>query len=234
MNIKLLLVEDDANLCYIVQSGLEDMIGGYEVLTATNGEEGLKVWREQRPDIIVTDIEMPVMDGFEMVAKIRETDGSTPILFASGRISPKDVTAGYRLGGNNYIKKPFVPEEMDAHVKALLRMREGAKMQNQTDLLTIGKFMFDPVHASIKDETGQIKTMTAREAHILRLLVANKGRIIKRNAIITECWDETKADDYFISRSLDVFITRLRNILKEDKNIEIKAIKGVGLMIIDE
>lgn len=233
MNIKLLLVEDDANLCYIVQSGLEDMIGGYEVLTAANGEEGLKVWRNAHPDIIVTDIEMPVMDGFGMVARIRETDGTTPILFASGRISPKDVTAGYRLGGNNYIKKPFVPEEMDAHVKALLQMKQGAKMQNKTDILSIGKYQFDPVHATLKDEAGQIKTMTAREAHILQLLVSNKGNIIKRNAIITECWDESKADDYFISRSLDVFITRLRNLLKEDSSIEIKAIKGVGLMIID-
>lgn len=234
MDIKLLLVEDDANLCYIVQSGLEDMMGGYEVLTARNGEEGLKVWCERHPDIIVTDIEMPVMDGFEMVAKIRETDGETPILFASGRISPKDVTAGYRLGGNNYIKKPFVPEEMDAHVRALLRMYQGHKMQNELGLLTLGKFQLDPAHASLIDDAGLIKTMTVREAHILKLLVANKGQIVKRSAIIRECWDDNKGDDYFMSRSLDVFITRLRNILKEDAHIEIKAVKGIGLMIIDQ
>ena len=89
--IRLLLVEDDANLCYIIQGGLEDMIGGYEVTTAANGEEGLRVWREQKPDVIVSDIEMPVMDGYEMVRRIRETDGDTPILFTSGRVSPKDV-----------------------------------------------------------------------------------------------------------------------------------------------
>ena len=111
--IRLLLVEDDANLCYIIQGGLEDMIGGYEVTTAANGEEGLRVWREQKPDVIVSDIEMPVMDGYEMVRRIRETDGNTPILFTSGRVSPKDVVMGYELGVNNYIKKPFLAEELN-------------------------------------------------------------------------------------------------------------------------
>ena len=106
--IKLLLVEDDTNLCYIIRGGLEDMIGGYEVMTASNGEEGLRIWKEQHPDIIISDIEMPVMDGYEMVRRIRETDGFIPIVFTSGRVSPKDVVKGYELGVNNYIKKPFL------------------------------------------------------------------------------------------------------------------------------
>lgn len=105
--IRLLLVEDDANLCYIIQGGLEDMIGGYEVTTAANGEEGLRVWREQKPDVIVSDIEMPVMDGYEMVRRIRETDGDTPILFTSGRVSPKDVVMGYELGGEQLYQETF-------------------------------------------------------------------------------------------------------------------------------
>ena len=83
------------------------MIGGYEVMTASNGEEGLKIWKEQHLDIIISDIEMPVMDGYEMVRRIRETDGFIPIVFTSGRVSPKDVVKGYELGVNNYIKKPF-------------------------------------------------------------------------------------------------------------------------------
>ncbi|EDV01602.1 response regulator receiver domain protein [Phocaeicola coprocola DSM 17136] len=102
--IRLLLVEDDANLCYIIRGGLEDMIGGYEIMTADNGEAGLRIWKETHPDVIVADIEMPVMDGYEMVRRIRETDDVTPILFTSGRVSPKDVVKGYELGVNNYIK----------------------------------------------------------------------------------------------------------------------------------
>ena len=122
--IKLLLVEDDANLRYIIRGGLEDMIGGYEIKDAANGEEGLKVWQEWQPDVIVSDIEMPVMDGYEMVKRIRETDPDIPILFSSGRVSPKDVVKGYELGVNNYLKKPFLPEELNAHVQALMKMKQ--------------------------------------------------------------------------------------------------------------
>ena len=120
--IKLLLVEDDKNLSYIVQSGLQDIIGGYEVITAFNGKEGLQAWEEHHPDIIISDIDMPVMDGFEMVRHIRETDGDTPILFASALTSPKDVRNGYDIGVNNYVKKPFIPDEQDAHLHAILKM----------------------------------------------------------------------------------------------------------------
>ena len=110
--IKLLLVEDDPNLCYIVQSGLQELIGGYDVCTAANGKEGLEAWEQHRPDIIISDIDMPEMDGFEMVKRIRETDGDTPILFASALTSPKDVRRGYGFGVNNYVKKPYVPDEL--------------------------------------------------------------------------------------------------------------------------
>ena len=137
--IKLLLVEDDASLRYIVQGGLEDMIGGYEVIAAANGEEGLKQWKEQHPDVIVSDIEMPVMNGYEMVKRIRETDGETPILFSSALISPKDVVKGYEIGANNYIKKPFIPEELDAHVHALLKLSKGEKSKDTSQCYKIGK-----------------------------------------------------------------------------------------------
>jgi DNA-binding response OmpR family regulator len=209
------------------------MIGGYKVMTATNGEEGLKLWKEQLPDIIVTDIEMPVMSGFDMVAKIRETDRDIPILFASGHISPKDVIAGYRLGANNYIKKPFNPEEMDAHLKASLKMSKGWKMRNESHLLSIGKYMFDPQRSLLIKENGEKYFTTAMEAHILKILAKNKGEIVKREIIESECWGKEKAGDYFTSRSLDVFITKLRVFFKDDIEIEIKTIKGVGLMLID-
>ena len=129
---RLLLVEDDANLCYIIRGGLEDMIGGYEIQTAADGEEGLRIWKTWKPDVIVSDIEiieMPVMDGYEMVHRIREMDDRTPILFTSGRVSPKDVVKGYELGVNNYIKKPFLPEELHAHITALLKMTQGDARQ---------------------------------------------------------------------------------------------------------
>ena len=130
--IKLLLVEDDESLAYIEKTGLEDIIGGYEVSTACNGKEGVKMWEQTHPDVIISDIDMPVMNGFEMVERIRETDGDVIIIFTSALTSPNDVKAGYRLGINNYVKKPFVPEELDAHIQALMKMRGGAKTQKET------------------------------------------------------------------------------------------------------
>ena len=97
---RLLLVEDDANLCYIIRGGLEDMIGGYEIQTAADGEEGLRIWKTWKPDVIESDIEVPVMDGYEMVRRIRETDERTPLLFTSGRGAPIDVKKGYDMGVN--------------------------------------------------------------------------------------------------------------------------------------
>ena len=141
--IRLLLVEDDNNLSYIVQTGLQDIIGGYEVITACNGKEGLEAWKEHHPDIIISDIDMPVMNGFEMVRLIRETDGDTPILFASALTSPKDVRKGYDIGVNNYVKKPFIPDELDAHLHAILKMKEGTN--NTACNYCYNTNMYDPV-----------------------------------------------------------------------------------------
>lgn len=182
--IKLLLVEDDTNLCYIIRGGLEDMIGGYEVMTASNGEEGLRIWKEQHPDIIISDIEMPVMDGYEMVRRIRETDGFIPIVFTSGRVSPKDVVKGYELGVNNYIKKPFLAEELDAHIGALLKMKQGMGAANESEVYQIGEnYTFDAVHAVLKCSSCVQKTMTEREAKLLQMLCKKKNELVRRGML---------------------------------------------------
>lgn len=232
--IKLLLVEDDTSLRYIIQGGLEDMIGGYEVITAANGEEGLKLWKEHRPDVIVSDIEMPVMDGYEMVKRIRETDGETPILFSSARVSPKDVVKGYGIGANNYIKKPFIPEELDAHVHALLKLSKGEKAKDESQCYKLGKeYLLDATHATLKhSSSGTSKTLTVRETGLLQMLCEKRGEVVRREAILDKFWNTE--DDYFASRSLDVFVTKLRKLLSEDPTVSIKTVKGVGLMLIEE
>lgn len=230
---KLLLVEDDANLCYIIQGGLEDMIGGYEVRTASNGEEGIRLWREWKPDVIVSDIEMPVMDGYEMVKRIREADGVTPILFTSGRVSPKDVVKGYELGVNNYIKKPFLAEELNAHITALLRLTNGVRSRDVSSVYTIGSlYEFDAGQALLRQKNGEGKTLTEREAYLMRMLCEHKGEVVKRETILSQLWDT--ADDYFASRSLDVFVSRLRKLLSADASVQIKTVKGVGVMLKEE
>lgn len=238
--IKLLLVEDDANLRYIIRGGLEDMIGGYEIKDAANGEEGLKVWQEWQPDVIVSDIEMPVMDGYEMVKRIRETDPDIPILFSSGRVSPKDVVKGYELGVNNYLKKPFLPEELNAHVQALMKMKQKAPAATPAPktpvmaegIYQIGKnYTLDAERATLKHASGTNKTLTARETKLLQMLCEKKGEVVKRETILEKLWGTE--DDYFASRSLDVFVTKLRKLFAEDPSVNIKTVKGVGLSLLE-
>lgn len=229
--IKLLLVEDDASLRYIMQSCLQDIIGGYEVTVAVNGKEGLKAWAEHRPDIIISDIDMPEMNGFDMVKRIRETDGETPILFASAMTSPNDVKKGYEIGVNNYVKKPFVPDEIDAHIRGILKMKEGARSRNEAGCCKFGRYTLDADHGTLRnDDTGKKRTLTVREAGVLRLLAENKGEVVRREAILSRYWDTE--DNFFASRSLDVFISKLRKLFEDDPQIEIKTVRGVGLMLV--
>lgn len=226
--IKLLFVEDDAQLLYMVRSGLEDLIGGYEILTAVNGKEGLQQWKEQTPDMIVSDIEMPVMNGFEMVSKIRQTDGRTPIIFATGLLSPKDLIHGYQVGANNYIKKPYTPEELNEHIQALLRTQNSERAQDTTLQFTLGSFRFDASKSELHDKNGKTISLTPRETQILQLLCEHRNEIVRREAILERFWPEA---DYFTSRSLDVFVTQLRNYLAGDEHVSIVTVRGVGLKL---
>lgn len=227
--IRLLLVEDDTNLSYIIQAALEDMIGDYEVAIANNGKEGLDKYRADKPDIIVADIEMPVMDGYEMVRRIRETDKEIPILFSSARVSPKDVVRGYELGVNNYVKKPFLPEELDAHIHALLRMKQGSTEKKMSHSLTVGNYTLDPAQATLRHTSGSTQLLTPRETGILELLFNKPGEVIRREVILDKFWNTD--GDYFASRSLDVFVTKLRKLFTKDETVCIKTVKGIGLMI---
>ena len=234
--IKLLLVEDDANLCYIIRGGLEDMIGGYEVTTAADGEEGLKIWKEQHPDVIVSDIEMPVMDGYQALKAIRDLEKERNIpekdMAKIIMTTPKDVVKGYELGVNNYIKKPFLAEELDAHIGALLKLKQGVSAKNESETYRIGEsYVFDAAHAILRYlVSGVEKTLTEREAGLLKMLCVKMGEVVKREVILSTFWE--KEDDYFASRSLDVFVTRLRKLLIEDEKVQIKTLKGVGISLV--
>lgn len=231
-DIKLLLVEDDENLAYMEKSSFEDIIGGYEVKTAINGKDGLELWKHFQPDVIVSDIDMPIMDGIEMVKKIREIDGDTIILFTTGLTSPKDLKAGYAAGANNYVKKPFVPEELDAHIQSLMRLKQGKRSLDNSHLIKLGKYTLHADHATLKNqEDGTEKMLTAREAKILELLAVNKNDVVRREAVLSRFWG-VEDKDYFASRSLDVFIKKIRTAIEDEPRVELKTIRGVGFKLI--
>lgn len=233
--IKLLLVEDDANLTYVIKNTLERFIGGYEVVTAVNGKEGLKAYKESQPDIIISDVDMPEMNGFEMVEHIREVDADVPVLFASGMGSPTDVVNGYELGADGYVKKPFVAEEIDAHMRAILKRKNGQRTVSEKNCYRLGIYTLDADHATLKNNvTGENRTLSVREAGILKILVRSKNLVVRRGIVVSHNWAAKDEDDYFISRSLDTYLVKLRKYLEDDPKVSIKTVRGVGLMLVEE
>jgi DNA-binding response OmpR family regulator len=228
--IKLLLVEDDVSLSYIITCALEGMSDyGYEVKTAANGAEGLAAWEEFHPDIVVSDIEMPVMSGLEMVRKIRQTDREIPIVFITGKTAPGDVIAGYETGVNNYIKKPFTPGELDAHIKAMIHLPNSTKTRAKEGLYSVGKYRFNPKNYMLTYDDVEVKKLTAGESRILTVLLEHKGEVVNRDELLEMSWKGH--DRTFASRSLDVFISKLRGYLSKDESVLIENVRTVGLML---
>ena len=230
--IRLLLVEDDKNLCFILKCSLEQLIGGYELTTATNGKEGLELLEKGDFDVIVSDIEMPVMDGMSMVQHIRRHHPRLAIIFITGLTTARDVINGYQSGADFYIKKPFLPEELNAHIQAILRIKQNTPTAKEEPTVAdesypIGTYRFNPSQHLLSHATGQ-QTLTPKETKILEMLCQQKGRIVSRDAILTAVWDTA---DFYSSRSLDVFITKLRKYLSQDPTVSIKSLKGVGVSL---
>lgn len=229
---RVLLVEDDKNLSFILKSSLEQMIGGYEVLSVANGKDGLDMLTKENFDVIVSDVEMPVMDGVTMVQHIRKNHPSLAIIFITGLTTARDVINGYQAGADFYIKKPFLPEELDAHIQAVLRMKhntqEESPIGNDEDtIFTIGKYSFDPTQNLLIFENEQ-HNLTAKESKILEMLCREKGKVVSRENILNEIWGNS---DFYSSRSLDVFITKLRKYLSKDTDVSLNVLKGVGICI---
>ncbi|GHT58314.1 DNA-binding response regulator [Bacteroidia bacterium] len=224
---KLLFVEDDATFSYIIKNSLE-LGGKYEIQTASNGKEGLEMYRSFDPDVIVADIEMPILDGMEMVKKIRDGNESIPILLATGRSNVQNVLKGYELNADNFIKKPYIPEELDAHIQAVLRrIKKSSVVHEKKGIILLGEYIFNMDKQILQYKTI-IHKLTDRESQILEKLHGRKGKLITREHLLEELWG---INDFFTSRSLDVFINRLRKRLSRDPSIKIETVRGKGLML---
>lgn len=219
--IKLLLVEDERTLAGIIRDTLNEK--GFDVQVAYNGMEGLELFSKIRPDVVVTDIMMPSMDGFTLVRKLREADRRIPVLFLSARSSADDVVEGFELGGNDYLRKPFAMSELIIRVKSLLGRTSDIRENRQT-VFKLGKFTFDSEHWKLDDAV-----MSARESEVLLHLCRNFGEIVSIHTLLTDIWGE---DTYFNNRSLNVFITKLRHRLSSDPSVSIINVRGVGYKLI--
>lgn len=229
--IKLLLVEDDESLSFIVKGSLE-LTGSYEVFVASNGKEGLEAYVSFKPDVIVSDIEMPEMSGEDFVAQIRQGDKKTPILFATAKTSPQDLIRGYQFGIDNYIRKPYLCEELDAHIRGILkRVGENDPVNEVISVnqgtYPLGLYIFHVKHQYLQLGDKHIK-LSVRETNILWMLYEEKGKLVRRTDILDKLWGKA---DFYTSRSLDVFVRNIRSYLKEDPSVEIITERGEGLIL---
>lgn len=239
--IKVLLVEDETSLAMILSDTLEAQ--GFEMRTAHDGEEGLRMFDEQKPDVLVADVMMPKMDGFEMVRRIRKTDSRTPVLFLTARSAVNDVVEGFELGGNDYLKKPFAIQELIVRIKSLCHRasvgnisseeQEGGNVSpdnpdSADQWLSIGRYRLN-VTSQILQLEGKDTELSHRESEILRMLVESKNNVVESKDILLQLWGD---DSFFNSRSLHVFITKLRHKLSADENIRIINVRGIGYKMI--
>ena len=217
---KVLYVEDEIFLAKIVCETLQGK--GFDVEMVHDGGEAVERFVSYQPDICVLDIMLPNKDGFAIADEIREKNTEVPIIFLSARSATQDVVNGFRLGGNDYIRKPFSMEELIVRIENVLRIRQTPVPSEEE--ISLGQYSFNMRRQTLNHPSEQ-KKLSYRESELLKLLYLNKDQIVERRDILNILWG---SDSFFNSRNLDVYITKLRNYLKLDPAIEIITIKGVG------
>ncbi len=218
--MKILLVEDDIDLGNVLAQYLKFQT--FDVNLARSGEEGLDEFRKNDVDLCIFDIMLPGMNGLILAGKIKQIDQNIPLIFLTARSSKEDVLEGLKLGADDYICKPFEPEELVLRINNILK-RSG-KLQPDNSMM--GEFEFNYGKMQLTGY-GSSHRLTLKEAELLKYFLIKKNQVLKREDILVELWGE---DDYFLGRSLDVFISRLRKYLKPEKSIRLETIRGVGYL----
>jgi two-component system response regulator VicR len=219
----LLYVEDDESLSFVTRDNLE--LNGYEVTYCDDGQKALQIIKDnQKFDLCILDVMLPEVDGFTLAQEIRKRDDQVPVLFLSAKSMKQDKIHGLTIGADDYITKPFSIEELLLKIDIFLRRTKYTTILKSNTPVQIGHYAFDykNLHLSSGDYS---ETLTQKEADLLKLLNENRNQVVKRSFILETIWGK---DDYFLGRSLDVFISRLRKYLSQDERIKIENIHGVG------
>lgn len=225
MEINILLAEDDFSLGFVIVDQLK--LDGYRVTLAIDGSDALKRFNEKQFHLCIFDVMMPKKDGFTLASDIRKINSEIPILFLTAKTMTEDKVQGFKSGGDDYLTKPFSVEELQLRIKALLR-RVNIKVDMPEDkIISIGNFLFDTENLCLTVQNSK-KSLTKKEAQILKLLYKFNGQVLPREVILNAVWGQ---NDYFVGRSLDVFITKLRKYLKDDDRIVLSNIHGVGFKL---
>jgi len=221
----ILYIEDDETLAFLTADSLED---AYHVSHFTNGNDGFQAFCASDFDLCILDVMLPDMDGFEIATAIRKRNQEIPIIFLSAKTMKEDRIKGLKLGADDYLVKPYSMEELRLKMEVFLQRSQ--KTVTKPSVIQIGSFEFDPANYQIK-QNDQITTLTERESALLQFFYQHKNQVLKREVILMELWG---SNDYFLGRSLDVFISRLRKIFKDEPNIRIENMPRIGFKMVVE
>ncbi|MCL2682522.1 MAG: response regulator transcription factor [Bacteroidales bacterium] len=223
-DIKILLAEDDPNFGPFLQTYL--VAKGYSCFLAKNGNEALDAFLTGQFNFCITDVMMPAKDGFSLVKEIRKRNATVPILFITAKNLEEDRLQGFQVGGDDYITKPFSMDELTFRIQAIIRRTEAAKQQERP-VFPIGRLKFDYDQQLVITPVQEIR-LTPKENDLLRLLCQYQNEIVYRNIALTKIWGD---DNVYTARSMDVYMTKLRKVLRDDPEVELQNIHGVGFKL---
>ncbi len=222
---RILFVEDDANLGVLLKENLENK--GFETVWLRNGKEGMDAFKQQQFNLCILDVMLPVKDGFTLSQEIRAVDNDIPIIFLTARSMHEDKIHAFETGADDYITKPFSTQELYLRINAILRRTQN-KTSPSLKALNIGKFMFDYTKMTLTFDSS-VKRLSSKEADLIHILVQNRNELVPRSVILTKIWGN---DDYFSAKSMDVYISKIRRLLRDDPGIEILNAYGSGYKLI--
>ena len=222
MKVKILLVEDDTNLGFVIADQLRS--DGYHVTLCADGADGFRRFNSEDFHLCIFDVMMPKKDGFSLARDVRKINEAIPILFLTAKSMTEDKVEGFKSGGDDYLTKPFSLEELQLRVSALLKRVNIAMKTADEAIIPIGEYVFDTLNFKLTHQRFE-KTLTKKEAQILKILCKFKDQVVPRDVVLNAVWGQ---DDYFVGRSFDVFITKLRKYLSLESSIKISNIHGVG------
>lgn len=223
---RILFVEDDPNLGLLLKENLDNK--GFETTWCRDGAEGAKAFVKQRFDLCILDVMLPVMDGFSLSKEIRDVDDEVPIIFLTARALHEDRILGLEIGADDYITKPFSTQELYLRINAILRRTQNKNASSKEKVKQVGKYLFDYTKMTL--QLGDVvKRLSSKETDLLCILVKHKDELIPRSTILNKVWGN---DDYFSAKSMDVYISKIRKMLKDDPAIEILNAYGTGFKLI--
>ncbi|MDP3944485.1 MAG: response regulator transcription factor [Lutibacter sp.] len=229
-NNRILLVEDDPNFGTVLKDYLS--LNEYKVTLAKDGLEGLIMFKNDDFDLCILDVMMPRKDGFSLAKDIRATNSEVPIIFLTARTMKEDVLKGYQSGGDDYLNKPFDSEVLLYKIKAILQRKETEQtIEEDVFEYKIGKFEFNSKLRHLSFDGGEVQKLSPKESKLLKLLATHKNDLMPRELALTKIWRD---DNYFTSRSMDVYIAKLRKYLKPDPHVEILNIHGEGFRLVEK